>query len=64
MSDLYDADTAERIGPATAAQVEASDLAAQRDGGAGVILIDADGDVCPVGSWDAQQPGVRRVYTQ
>lgn len=55
---LFDADTAERIGDATDAQVAAS-LAAKPDGG---ILIDADGDVVIDGTWPAQQPGVRRVY--
>ena len=63
-ADLMDADTAEYIGRATAAQVEASDRAAEKDGGAGIILVDANGDVCPEGSWEAQSPGVRRAYTE
>jgi len=57
---LYDADTAELIGPATAEQVEASNEAADYHG---VILIDADDDPVPEGTWDAEQPGVRHVYT-
>lgn len=57
-TDLYDADTAERIGQATSEQTEAS-LAA---GPEGIITIDADGDVVEPGSWAAQQDGARRVY--
>lgn len=57
--DLYDYDTSERIGTATPEQIAACDAA----GEAGAILIDADGDVIAQGSWDAQQPGVRTVYT-
>ena len=55
---LHDADTADKIGPATVEQTEAS-LAA---GDTGVILIDADGDVIEPGTWAAQQPGTRKVY--
>ena len=56
--ELYDAETAERIGNATDAQVAAS-VAAKPDG---IILIDADGDVVINGTWAAQQPGVRKAY--
>ena len=55
---LYDADTADCLGVATDDQIEASDNA----GDTGIFLVDADGDVVSAGSWDAQQPGVRRVY--
>lgn len=62
---LYDADTAEAIGPATPTQCAASDAAAERDGDSGVFLMDRDGD--PVAEHDADQPytpgPVRRVYT-
>ena len=61
---LYDADTGDIIGPATREQVDASDDAEARGGYGGVFLIDQDGDVIAEGSWDAQRPGVRRVYTQ
>lgn len=61
-ANLYDADTAEPIGPATTEQHEASDRSDEK-GEHGVILIEAEGNVCPAGSWDAQQPGTRRVYT-
>jgi len=54
---LMDADTAEPIGPATDEQISASMAA----GETGIILIGADGSVVVDGSWDAQQPGVRRV---
>lgn len=57
---LYDADTAEPIGPATGAQASAS-LAAEPTG---IILIDADGDPVAEGSWGARQPGTRAVYVQ
>lgn len=56
---LYDAETTERIGVATAEQIEASHAA----GETGVILIDASGSPVTEGSWAAQQPGTRRVYT-
>lgn len=60
---LHDADTAEYIGPATIGQVTASILAEDTDGGCGIILIDDTGTVVVAGSWDAEQNGVRRVYT-
>jgi hypothetical protein len=63
MPQLYDANTAEPIGPATPEQVAACDAAALENDGSGVFLIDADGDPVADGSWDAAQPGVRRVYT-
>lgn len=56
--ELFDADTNDAIGPATADQINAS-LAA---GPTGIILIDADGDVVEFGTWPANQKGVRRVY--
>lgn len=55
---LHDSDTGELIGTATPAQIDASDAA----GDTGHILVDADGDVVTVGTWAAQQSGVRRVY--
>lgn len=55
---LFDADTADKIGPATAEQISAS-LAA---GDTGVILVDIEGNVIADGSWDARQAGVRKVY--
>lgn len=55
---LHDSDTGELIGTATAAQIDASDGA----GHTGHILIDTDGDVVTVGTWAAQQPGIRRVW--
>lgn len=51
---LYDADTAERLGPATIEQVVASNAAAKHDGGAGFFRIDQAGSPSPSG---------RRVYT-
>lgn len=62
-ADLYDADTGDKLGRATRGQVEASILAADKDGGAGIVLINEDGQVVGAGSYDAQQFGVRRVYT-
>ena len=56
--DLFDANTADKIGPATPEQIEAS-LAA---GDTGTILVDADGNVVADGSWEHQQPGVRTAY--
>lgn len=57
---LFDADTAEKIGPATPEQTEASFAA----GYTGIILVDVDGDVVIDGTWSAQQPGVRSVYVR
>jgi len=57
---LYDSDTGEEIGPATDEQVEASDASDAR-GHHGIIVIDSDGDVVPIG---AQAFGpTRSVYT-
>ena len=57
---LYDADTAEPIGPATVEQVTASAAA----GDTGIVLVDLDdGSVVGDGTWRAQQPTVRRCYT-
>jgi len=39
-ASLFDYHTAEDLGPATDAQVAASDAAAERDGGRGVIEVD------------------------
>ena len=44
---LFDADSGEDLGPATQAQVDASDIA---DNDEGMILIDADGQVVVEGS--------------
>lgn len=56
--DLFDANTADKISPATPEQIEAS-LSA---GDTGTILVDADGNVVADGSWESQQPGVRTAY--
>ena len=53
--NLYDADTAEWIGYATRAQVEASSAAANKDGGAGIFRIDPT-------TGEPSEHG-RRVYT-
>ena len=54
--DLFDADTGERIGSATEEQIEASDAAAAKDGGAGIFRVDrTTGAVSTTG---------RRVYTE
>jgi len=55
---LYDADTNDRIAPATDDQIEASAAA----GETGIILVDSDGTVLTPGTWAAEQPGVRHVY--
>ena len=57
MDTLYDADTAEPIGPATPEQVAASDAA----GDEGIILVDGDSDVVAPGGFGAEQ--ARRCYT-
>lgn len=57
---LFDLATGDKIGPATADQIEAS--FSDDAGETGAILIDADGDVVVDGTWEAQQPGVRAVY--
>ena len=49
-------------GIATPAQVAASQAAEAR-GENGLILIDKDGNVVERGSWEAQQLGVREVWT-
>ena len=60
---LMDADTAEPIGPATPEQIEASDEAAAKDGGAGIILVATDGQV--ISPTDATlYQGARRCYTE
>ena len=58
--DLYDYYTGDLIGPATTDQAQASVLAAQYDG-AGVIILDEDGDVVPA---DRDDGTGRRVYVQ
>lgn len=60
--ELFDSRTGEKIGPATADQIDESLGAAEVDGGFGGILIDADGNVIADGTWAAQQPGVRAVF--
>lgn len=57
-ADLYDADTATLIGPATTAQHEASNAAGRYDG---AIVIDEDGDVVDNTAWYRGE--LRRVYT-
>lgn len=54
---LYDADTNEDLGPATEAQVAASDAANET----GTILIDTDGDPVAAGAFGSA--GARRVFT-
>lgn len=59
MQDLYDYNTGERIGPATAQQIAASEAA----GDAGVITIDAGtGEVLHNGANKAVWPNQRDVY--
>lgn len=60
---LYDYDSGQDLGLATPAQVQASEKAANTDGGAGVILVNSEGTVISDGSWDAQQPGVVTAWT-
>ncbi len=48
-------------GPATAAQIAASDAQADRDG-MGFISIDGDGDVVPSGAWHSD--GLRTAYVE
>lgn len=57
---LYDADTAELIGPATPAQHDRSNHA-EAVTGTGIILIDEDGDVVDGAAW--YRGALRRVYT-
>lgn len=59
---LYDYDTGEDLGPATPEQHAASNAMAELYG-TGAFLIDAEGRVTRDGTWDAQQPGVRVVFT-
>lgn len=54
---LYDAHTGEHLGPATDAQVAASD----NNECGGMFLIDQDGDPVPEGGWSAGS--LRAVYT-
>jgi hypothetical protein len=56
---LYDATTAEPIGPATPEQAEAS-LAEGSE--TGIILIDRDGNVVTPGTYDALETGTRKAY--
>ena len=53
---LFDADTAADLGPATAAQTEASYAA----GVSGIIAVDSDGDVVPTGGFHVGR--LRSVY--
>lgn len=59
-ADLYDADTATLIGPATPEQHDRSNAAAEVTG-TGIILIDEDGDVIDGAAWYRGE--LRRVYT-
>lgn len=45
--DLMEYSTGRYLGAATTEQAQASVCAAQYDGGAGVIILDGDGDVVP-----------------
>jgi hypothetical protein len=58
MPYLFDSESNDRIGAATAEQYAASILA----GEAGHILIDISGVVVKEGSWEARQPGTRKVF--
>lgn len=60
--DLMEYDTAQYLGPATEEQLDASQAAAFRDGGAGVILVDDAGRVLRADDPDAS--GTRRCYVQ
>ena len=59
--DLRDYATGDYLGPETTDQAQESALAAQYDGGAGVIVIDEDGDIVPA---DRDDGTGRRVYVQ
>jgi len=56
-AELRDSDTDEAIWSATPAQWWASQATVE-----GYIVVDADGSVVTDGTWDAQQPGVRKCY--
>lgn len=56
--NLYDADTNSLITEANSEQAQAS----YASDPTGVILIDLDGNVIADGTWESQQPGVRKVY--
>lgn len=58
--DLHDYNTGSYIREATAAEREASEMAAQLDGGAGVILVSEDGDILE--AHDSGAPSARRCY--
>lgn len=59
---LYAFETGEDLGPATPAQIEASDRAAKHDDGSGVFLIDAAGNVVPASL--ASEHDTLAVYTE
>lgn len=59
---LYDADTADRLCVASGEQIAYSD-ASDDQGELGFFLVSDEGAPVDVGSWDAQQAGVRTVYT-
>jgi len=55
---LYDYMTGDSIREATGAEIEASETAAEYDGGSGVILVSDDGDIleqCDRGASDARR---------
>ena len=58
MPYLFDSESSDRIGPATAEQHDASIFA----GEAGHVLIDISGVVVREDSWEARQPGTRKVF--
>jgi hypothetical protein len=60
--DLYDYQTGDYIREASRDERDASRSAADMDGGAGVILIDAAGDILRAGDRGADE--ARRVYVQ
>ena len=62
MSDLHDYLTGSYIREATAEERDASRVAAESDGGAGVILVDADGSILRAGDRGADD--ARRCYVE
>jgi hypothetical protein len=57
---LIDTETHETITTTPSREVIEASLAEPT--GTGTVLVDSDGDVVRDGTWDAQQPGVRRAY--
>ena len=60
---LMDYATGEPIGPATPEQIAASDDNWYGNEN-GIFLIDREGNAVDANTWEAQQPGVRKVYVE